>query len=170
MAKVHAQGGHGRFFREQRDKAARIENAKLKIQRAQEAKERQLTERVKRQIEIVGNRFEAEIVPALAKVRIQLEQRARNGGLSKEAFVLRVLAMDEFSINEIRKRMNENEIIKPFTKEIDFKKHRPLSDADRSELLTIVIGKKPSPQRQRSILRQIQQLSKEVPRWALGAV
>ena len=139
MVKVHAQGGHGRFFKEQRDKAARMENAKEKIARAQEASQRQLTEKVKREIEVVGDKFEREIVPALAKVRIQLEQRARNGGLSREAFVLRVLAIDEFATNEIRKRMNENEVIKPFTKEIDFKKHIPISDADRSELLTIVI-------------------------------
>ena len=170
MTKVHARGGHGRFFKEQTDKFRSIENAKEKIARAQEAKQRQLTDRVKREIEVVENKFESEIVPALARVRIELEQRAKNGGLSREAFVLRVLAIDEFAIAEIRKRMNANEIIKPFTRDIDFKKHRPLSDADRSELLTMVIGRKPRVQRQKSILKQIQLLSKDVPRWALGAV
>jgi hypothetical protein len=169
MAKVHAQGGHGHYFKEQREKAARMENAAEKIKRAQEARQRQITAQVKREVELVGNKFELEIVPALTRVRINLEQRARSGALSKEAFIIRVLAIDEFSMNEIKKRMQENETIKSFTKDIDFSKYRPLSASDRSELLTQIIGKKPTVPRQRSVLMQIQQLSKEVPRWALSA-
>ena len=170
MTKVHAQGGHGRFFKEQRDKAASIERAKEKIARAQEAKQRQLTEQVRKQVEIVGNKFESEIVPALAKVRIQLEQRATNGGLGKEAYILRILAVDEYAMQEIKRRMIENELIQPFAKEIDFTQYRSISFADRSTLLASILGKTPNPKRQRSILAQIQLLSKEVPRWASGTV
>ena len=78
--------------------------------------------------------------------------------------------MDEFAMQEIKKRMQENEIIKPFTKDIDFTQYRSLSFADRSELIASILGKKPNPARQRSVLNQIQTLSKDVPRWALGAV
>ncbi len=170
MTKVHAQGGHGRFFKEQRDKAASIENAKLKIQRAQEARQRQLTEHVKKQVDIVGEKFSKEVIPVLEKVKGNLEERAKRGGITKEAFIIRILAMEDYALQEIKRRMSENETIRPYLKELDLSEYRSLSSKDRAELLTLIIGKKPSVSRQRSILTQIQQLSKEVPRWALGAI
>jgi hypothetical protein len=170
MAKVHGKGGHGRYFRELERARQHQEEMKAKIARAQEAKVRQMTDAAKREVEAIGEKFTQEVIPMLKQVRIKIEERARRGGIAPHAFVLRTLAIDEYAVREIKRRMTENEVIKPFADEINFDDYRPLSWTERSQLLQFAIGKKPSISKQRTTLAEIQRLSYEVPRWAVGTI
>lgn len=170
MVKIHGKGGHGHYFEEQRAKLKRQENTQAKIQRAQEARERKITSQAEREVALVSEKFTAEVIPMLAKVRVNLEKKATNGGLGRNAFLIRILAIDEFSMREIKKRMAENETIKPFALELDFNKYRVLSEADRTTIIASLIGKKPTISKQRMTLSEIQRLSHEVPRWATGTI
>jgi hypothetical protein len=168
--KVHGQGGHGRFSRElQRGYASRLE-AEEKIKRAQEANARKFEARVEREIEAIKLNTEKTVFPIVTKARTNLELRARRGGLGGDAFVIRMLALDEYVVGEIRKRFEANEIIKPYSGEVNYGKFRWLPDEDRTRLFTLVLGKNPSVQKQRRILGDIRKFCKDVPRWALGTV
>jgi len=168
--KVHGQGGHGRFSRElQRGYASRLE-AEEKIRRAQEANMRKFEARVEREIELIKVDVEKTVFPTVIKARNNLEQRAKRGGLGGDAFVIRMLALDEYVVEEIRKRFEANEITKPHLAEMDYNKFRWLPDTDRTGLMMRLLGKNPSVSKQRRILGDIKRFCKDVPRWALGTV
>ncbi len=170
MVKVHARGGHGHYFAEQQNKFRRQEETRVRIERAQEARVRKITAQAEREVMLVNEKFNAEIIPMIARVKINLEKKATSGGLNQNAYLIRILAIDEFAMREIKKRMSENKVINPHLNEIDFNKHRPLSETDRTTLLASIIGKKPTISKQRMTLSEIQRLSHEVPRWALGTI
>lgn len=170
MVKVHGKGGHGHYFAEQQAKFKRQEEARAKIARAQEARVRKITAQAQREVEELGQKFTEEMAPMLAKVKTNMEKKATSGGLGRNAYLIRILAIDEFIMREVKNRMIANETIKPFIEEIDFNKFRRLSDSDRTTIISSLIGKKPTISRQRMTLAEIQRLSHEVPRWALGTI
>lgn len=162
--KVHGQGGHGRHSREMQRTYAHGEIANEKIVRRKAKAERKQERNVAQLME----KLSSDIIPKVNALYARLRQELQRGVGSKRTLKIKILAINEWYIDEIEKQMIKKRLT-----------HEPLNTSEREQISLVerkdylkymgdLVGKNPT---QRSVVELREQMSKwknRVPKMLLG--
>ncbi|MFA5763695.1 MAG: hypothetical protein WC915_02695 [archaeon] len=169
----HPDHGHGGKTGHQsiETQARGNKEAKIKelIQRKHEKAQRKFNARVEREINGIVSKAELEIHPVADKAFANVKKQIKD----PKKFALCALAIDEFVFREIKKLFETNPVLAPHvTKEFWTPKLRDeygwLAAGQKSNLLSILLGKKIDVKKQQKILRDVRAQSQNVTKWEVG--
>jgi hypothetical protein len=170
MVKVHGKGGHGRYSREANKKFEHKEKTQEKRERAVLKAQRKFSVQAEKAITSIINQSKKDVVPIADNARKRIDIVAKKGGISREGYILRILAIDKFVADNIKKMFEKDAITKEYLKDINFDNYHWLSPNDRTNLLSQIIGNNVRVKKQKRILEQIDSFSKKVKDFAVGRI
>jgi hypothetical protein len=123
MTKVHGQGGHGRHSREVQRNYEHQQKVNEHQKRAVEKAQRKFTAQAEKAVHEIVAKGEKEIVPIANRAKQRLEETARRGGINVEGYVLRILAVDTFVVNEMKRLFSENSVTREYLSDINWENY-----------------------------------------------
>ena len=120
------------------DKAAK---EREKQQKREEKRKQKFSVRSEREINSIILGAQKDLIPTANKAKQTIELRLKQGGINKEKYAISMLSIDEFVINEIKKRFKENPVIGEHVDGVNWDNFRWLESNDRGRLFLILIGK-----------------------------